>query len=327
MPLAELRGQLELFGERIGRDVAVMALELVREYAPVTASERWLRTADGYVAVHGEHPLDLNLDWPRRAVAADLQARGIAAAPVLTPEEAFDDSGLPRPATRSKATAFRAAKRPRVLDLTHLLAGPFATYLLTLAGVDVLKVERPATGDPLRHGEPKQFARLNSGKRRITLDLMSGRDLLWRLALEADLVVHNFQGVRFQELPAPVLSMPSLAAAGPYAGYRGYADTVHAMLGFSHLAGPAQLPWADYLAGAWAANRALDILAAYSPASEALQQAACMPSATSKAWPRLDRRTPAAIAEPPLGEHTDEVCSHLGLDEAAINQLYLDGII
>ncbi|MFI5266960.1 MAG: CoA transferase [Chloroflexota bacterium] len=219
------------------------------------------------------------------------------------------------------------AKRLKVLDLTHVLAGPFATYLLTLAGVDVLKVERPEMGDPLRHGEPVQFARLNGGKRRLTLNLPSGSALLRQLAQRADLVVHNLSGERFQELSAPVLSMPSLAATGSYAGYRGYADTVHAMLGFSYLAGPAPLPWADYVAGAWAANRALDLLSSNSPLSQALPQAACMPRAVEKAWPRLATREPLPAAEPALGEHNDPVYTELGLDEADINRLYIEGVI
>ena len=214
-----------------------------------------------------------------------------------------------------------------VLDLTHLLAGPFATYLLGLAGVDVLKVERPETGDALRYGEPAQFARLNGGKRRITLNPRGGLQLLRQLAKNADLVVHNLFGERFQELSAPVLSMPSLAASGPYAGYRGYADTVHAVLGFSHLAGPAPLPWADYVAGAWAANRALDMLSSDSPASQALPQAACMPRIIGSSWPRLSSRKRLPALELPLGEHNDQVFSDLGLDEAEINRLYIQGII
>ncbi|MFI5269068.1 MAG: hypothetical protein ACHQ7M_16965, partial [Chloroflexota bacterium] len=134
-------------------------------------------------------------------------------------------------------------------------------------------------------------------------------------------------GARFSGLPAPSLSMPSLAATGPYAGYRGYAATVHAMRGFSHVAGPAAVPWADYLAGAWAANRALDILSCDWPVSQVLPQAACMPAPHLSAWPQLASRKPPPMPEPPLGEHNDQVYAELGLDEAAINRLYLKGVI
>ena len=212
-----------------------------------------------------------------------------------------------------------------MLDLTHLLAGPFATWLLAEAGADVLKVERPETGDGLRAGEPAQFARLNAGKRRVTLDLRRGGLLLRQLAERADLVVHNFRSWPFGQLPAPVLSLPGLAASGPYAGWRSYAATVHAMLGFSERLGPAPLPWADYLSGAWAANGALDILT--TKRGEALPQAACMPATIPDEWPSLERTEAPPVPMPPLGEHNDEVYGELGLEEERINRLYVAGII
>ena len=84
----------------------------------------------------------------------------------------------------------------RVLDLTHYVSGPYATKWLSLLGADVIKVERPAGGDPARgfgpfpsgaEGDREQsghFLFLNTGKRGITLDLkqVRGRELLLRLA-------------------------------------------------------------------------------------------------------------------------------------------------
>ncbi len=93
----------------------------------------------------------------------------------------------------------------KVLDLTHYIAGPYATKLFADAGADVIKVERPDGGDPARdigpflHDEPGQdrsglFLHLNTNKRSITLNLKSeaGRKILLDLAREADILVENF---------------------------------------------------------------------------------------------------------------------------------------
>ena len=86
----------------------------------------------------------------------------------------------------------------KVIDLTHHIAGPYATKLLADHGADVLKIERPG-GDPGRrlppffHDEPHQekslpFLYLNTNKRSITLNLKSdeGRGILMDLLADAD---------------------------------------------------------------------------------------------------------------------------------------------
>jgi crotonobetainyl-CoA:carnitine CoA-transferase CaiB-like acyl-CoA transferase len=92
----------------------------------------------------------------------------------------------------------------KVIDLTHHIAGPYATKLLADFGADVLKVERPG-GDPARrlppfyHDQPDAekslpFLYLNTNKRSITLNLKSetGRSILMDLLADADAVVENF---------------------------------------------------------------------------------------------------------------------------------------
>ncbi len=88
----------------------------------------------------------------------------------------------------------------RIVDLTQHVAGPFATLLLAELGHDVIKVERPGAGDPLRRRtltEPHDagFDYLNRRKRGVTLNLKDrrGRALLKRLAAEADAVVESFR--------------------------------------------------------------------------------------------------------------------------------------
>ncbi|MEM8948639.1 MAG: CoA transferase [Pseudomonadota bacterium] len=93
----------------------------------------------------------------------------------------------------------------RVLDLTNVLAGPFCCYQLAMLGADVIKVERPKTGDLARElgADPELNARLmgvsfmaqNAGKRSITLDLKAadGKAIFKRLVGGADVVVENFR--------------------------------------------------------------------------------------------------------------------------------------
>jgi CoA:oxalate CoA-transferase len=88
-----------------------------------------------------------------------------------------------------------------VLDLTHVLAGPFSTQCLQDLGARVIKVERPGTGDdtrafpPFVQGESAYFATLNAGKQSIALDLKAKADraILDRLLIRADVLVENYR--------------------------------------------------------------------------------------------------------------------------------------
>jgi len=88
-----------------------------------------------------------------------------------------------------------------VLDLTHVLAGPFASATLGDLGARVIKVERPGTGDDTRAFPPfvgeesAYFAGLNSGKLSIALDLKAeaDRSIFERLLAEADVILENFR--------------------------------------------------------------------------------------------------------------------------------------
>jgi crotonobetainyl-CoA:carnitine CoA-transferase CaiB-like acyl-CoA transferase len=83
----------------------------------------------------------------------------------------------------------------RVLDLSRLLPGPYATLVLSDLGADVVKVEDPDPGDYLREISPGMFAALNRGKRSAVLDLKSadGVAQLRRLCAAADVVVESFR--------------------------------------------------------------------------------------------------------------------------------------
>jgi len=130
----------------------------------------------------------------------------------------------------------------RILDLTRVVAGPFATAALADLGADVIKVERPRTGDDYRHGPSPlgqtslAFQNTNRGKRSITLDVRSdaGRELFLRLVEHADVVVENFRsgfldgvglGVDAIQARNPRCVMASLSGfghSGPCAGRASY---------------------------------------------------------------------------------------------------------
>ncbi len=90
----------------------------------------------------------------------------------------------------------------RVVDLSRILAGPFATMMLADMGADVIKVERPGSGDdtrgwgpPFVDGVSTYFMAVNRNKRSIVLDLKAerGKKILWELIESADILVSNFR--------------------------------------------------------------------------------------------------------------------------------------
>ena len=90
----------------------------------------------------------------------------------------------------------------RVVDLSRVLAGPYATMTLADLGADVVKIEHPAGGDetrtwgpPFAGGESAYFLSVNRGKRSVALDLKDpeGRELALDLCAHADIVIENFR--------------------------------------------------------------------------------------------------------------------------------------
>jgi crotonobetainyl-CoA:carnitine CoA-transferase CaiB-like acyl-CoA transferase len=153
----------------------------------------------------------------------------------------------------------------RVLDLSRVLAGPWATQLLGDLGADVVKVERPGSGDDTRSwgppwlhdeaGRPTQdaayFLCANRNKRSIAVDMATadGQALLRQLAAQADVLVENFKvgglqayGLDYASLKAvnPRLvycSITGFGQTGPYAARPGYDFLVQGMGGLMSLTG------------------------------------------------------------------------------------------
>ena len=95
----------------------------------------------------------------------------------------------------------QALKGVKILDFTHVQSGPTCTQLLAWFGADVIKVERPGSGDPTRGqlvdvpgADSLYFTMLNSNKRSLTLNTKNatGKEVLTRLVKECDVLVENF---------------------------------------------------------------------------------------------------------------------------------------
>ncbi len=145
----------------------------------------------------------------------------------------------------------------RVIDLTTMISGPLCAMLLGDQGADVIKVELPGRGDQTRQagnrsgGLSASFLNNNRNKRSITIDLKqeAGRDLLFRLAEGADVVLQNFRpgvverlGIGAEDLRAkfPALvyvSISGFGEKGPYTGKPTYDPIIQAVSGLASIQG------------------------------------------------------------------------------------------
>ena len=168
----------------------------------------------------------------------------------------------------------------RVVDLTRILAGPFCSMLLADMGAEVIKIESPGVGDPVRRqgvmrdGLSWYFAAFNRNKRSLTLNLRhpEGRAVLEKLIARSDVLVENFRpGVlasmgldqgRLDALnPALVYcNVSGFGTTGPYRDRPSFDFVAQAMSGFMSVTGEpdgapmrAGPPIADLVAGLYAA--------------------------------------------------------------------------
>ena len=150
----------------------------------------------------------------------------------------------------------------RVLELGQLIAGPFATKLLGEFGAEVIKIEPPQTGDPLRkwrllhEGTSVWWASQSRNKKSVTVDLRAeeGQAIIRRLVKEVDILVENFRpgaleswGLSEEVLKElnPELIMVRISGYGqdgPYRDLPGFGLVGEAMAGFRHLSGEQGRP-------------------------------------------------------------------------------------
>ena len=169
----------------------------------------------------------------------------------------------------------------RVVEMGQLLAGPFCGQLLADFGADVIKVEPPGSGDPMRewgrekpHGKSLWWPVVARGKKSVTIDLRqeAGQDLARRLLATADVLVENFRpgtlerwGLGPEQLHElnsglVVIRVTGYGQSGPYADRPGYGSIGEAMGGLRYVCGdPSTAPSrmgvsiGDTLAGTFAA--------------------------------------------------------------------------
>ena len=168
----------------------------------------------------------------------------------------------------------------RVVDLTRILAGPFCTLMLADMGAEVIKIESPDSGDPVRRqGAIKEgiswyFAQFNRNKKSVVLDLYTdeGKKTLTKLLSTADVLVDNYRpGVltkmgfskeRLEEINPRLIqaSVNGYGSSGPYVNRPSFDFIAQAMSGFMSVNGApdsdpqrAAPPMSDLIAGLYCA--------------------------------------------------------------------------
>lgn len=181
--------------------------------------------------------------------------------------------------TRDATVAAQADTLPlpltgiRVLDLGHVFQGPYATFLMAMAGAEVIKIEPPQGDMSRRRGRDGDypFRALNGNKRGVVLNLKTerGRELLFELARKADVLVENFapavmprlglSAAAFMQVNPRLVyaSASGFGRTGPYADKLALDLTIQAMSGMMSTTGEkggrplkAGVPVADFMSGA-----------------------------------------------------------------------------
>ena len=182
----------------------------------------------------------------------------------------------------TESNGARPLEGVRVIDVATFIAAPFCATLLAEFGAEVIKVELPGVGDPLRHfgtrtdcGETLPWLSEARNKRSVTLDLRKpeGVELFKQLIAKSDVLCENFQtgtleswGVGWETLRAVnpglvMLRVTGYGQTGPYAGRPGFGRIANAFGGLAFLAGypdrppvtPGSATLPDYMSGLFGA--------------------------------------------------------------------------
>ena len=185
------------------------------------------------------------------SASGDGEVAGSLSPPAGRGETSHRDRGGSRPAPRTGRSTTGPLEGLRILDFTHVLAGPFATRVLGDTGADVVKI-MSSTRAGLAGGVDHPYHALwNRNKRVFQLDLTrdEARDIARQLALQADVVIDNFSvgvldrwGLGYDAVsrdnPGVIyVGMSGMGISGPWSNYVTYAPTVHALAGLTYLTG------------------------------------------------------------------------------------------
>lgn len=178
----------------------------------------------------------------------------------------------------------RPLKGLKVLEMGQLLAGPFCGSMLAGFGAEVIKIEKPKTGDPLRvwrklhNGTSLWWLSMGRNKKSVTLDMTNakGQDIARKLAAKVDILLENFKpgtmekwGMSYEELKTLnkgliMVRVSGWGQTGPYSSRPGYANVAEGVGGMRYTTGDADRPpvrtgtsLGDTLAGLHAALGAL----------------------------------------------------------------------
>ncbi|KAF7214382.1 transcript variant X1 [Nothobranchius furzeri] len=179
--------------------------------------------------------------------------------PLLQRKEPLKSPGSRRWKSDPNTASLRPLEGVRVLDLTRVLAGPFATMILGDLGAEVIKVERPGGGDdtrtwgpPFIGSESVYFLSVNRNKKSLAVDLKHprGAAIIQELAGVCDVLVENFlpgkldqmslgfEDVSRQNPGLIYCSISGYGQTGPLSQSPGYDSIVSAMSGMMHITGP-----------------------------------------------------------------------------------------
>ncbi len=160
---------------------------------------------------------------------------------------------VPRPLrTYTPGDPTRPLEGMRILDFTHVLAGPFGTRVLADLGAEVIKVSTAARSVGANSNNHPYFCMWNRNKKSITLDMTSevGRATARRLAANCDAIIDNFSagvlarwgldkvGMAAENPGLTVVSMGGMGRTGPWSSFVTFAPTIHALCGLTYMTNP-----------------------------------------------------------------------------------------
>ncbi|MFV0295791.1 MAG: CaiB/BaiF CoA transferase family protein [Hyphomicrobiaceae bacterium] len=230
----------------------------------------------------------------------------------------------------------------RVVDLTRVLSGPFATMLLADMGADVIKIETRG-GDPVRkQGDTSQgmswyFAAFNRNKRSVVLDLRKpeGKQVLERLLVDADVLIENFRPGVLDEMGFPadklesinprlvVASINGYGSTGPYVDRPAFDFIAQAMSGFMATTGApdgdpmrASPPITDLIAGLYCAYGVVNALRARDQTGRGQRVEAAMVNGMVSMLAFLASEYFSTGTEPARTGNDHTICSPYGLFHA-----------